>query len=698
LLISRKDAKEKSERLCAISDLASTIERTGKMPIPQERINILWGRHPAYPHGAKSEAIAFPKDNAMRKISFLLISALAFLLIIFTGFSQAARAREFTVRGTKIFAPNGQQFIIKGANIGIWTDQSSAKDVRYIKNVWKFNAVRLSLAIKPGSDPNWYATDELVNKYVKAYASDSPRTVIILECHDRSGSFYTEYSHPSLQDLRNFWRKTANRYKNNPYVWFNIMNEPGSKNQVEKNWYDLHKLLIQDIRKAGANNIIVVDGYNFGTEDGNGTTKANFVKDSSSAFLTYGQQLLQTDPKKRVVFSLHTYVNWTWNVDKLYNFVDRVQKKGLAMIIGEYAVNTGDGQRLFDVSEAAKNTLEVSRQRSIGRLVWHYWAWDGNVLATAAWGAASGDGVNKTDGSRPTNLTWLGEKVWDDAHNIPEKPMGIPLNRFAWRTESSQGNPALAIDNDPRTQFTIDQPTPSDWFLLDLGSKQSFNRIFIDPRKAESYFLRDYKVYVSDSAKSPGKLVANVKGNEMSCLRVSFPTQKARYIKIVPQKFGKEKDPSWSFAEIFVYRAGTEKQPAMGKKELNPRNWQASASRKGTWGEERENKAIDRSSDTRYTSTGAIANGDWFQVDLRSPQQVKSIIMNAGSSADDYLTRFEVYVGSDPNKFGKPVYQGLGSPVTRIALNSPARGRYIRVVNKQDKKSWWSIHDFRVFQ
>jgi len=631
----------------------------------------------------------------MRKISFTFVSVLAFLCIIFIGFSQAASAREFTVRGTKIFAPNGQLFVMKGANIGIWTDQSSAKDVKYIKDVWKFNTVRLSLVLKPGSDRNWYATDELVNKYVKAYASGNPRTVIMLECHDHSGSFYNEDSNPSLQDLRNFWRKIATRYKNNPYVWFNIMNEPGGTNKVEQYWYDMHKLLIQDIRKAGANNMIVVDGYNFGSEDGNGTTKANFIKDSTSAFLTYGQQLLKTDPRRRVVFSLHTYVNWNWNIDKLDNFVDRVQKKGLAMIIGEYAATTGNSQADLDVTEAARISLAVAKKRGIGRLVWHYWAWDGNAQTTAEWGGASGDSTNKTNGSRPTNLTWLGEQVWDDSHSLPESKLGILLNRFAWKASSSGGNATVAIDNDFRTQFAIANASTANWFAVDLGSPQSFNRIVMDSRKAASSFLRDYQVYVSNTAKSKGKLVASVKGNAMARMQVSFPTQKARYIRIVPQRFAKKSKPDWSFAEFLVYRAGTERTVA-GKNELNPHNWQASASRKGTWDREAENMAIDCNPDTRYTSGAAIVNGDWFQVDMRSPRSVRSIVMNAGSSADDYPTRFEVYVGNNPNKFGKPVYQGLGSPVTRIVLNSPARGRYIRVVNKQDKKAWWSIHDFRV--
>ena len=631
----------------------------------------------------------------MRKISFILASALAFLFIIFIGCSHAASAREFTVRGTRIFAPNGQPFIMKGANIGIWTDQSSATDVKYIKNVWKFNTVRLSLVLKPGSDPNWLVTDELVDKYVKAYARGIPRTVIMLECHDHSGGFYTEDSNPSLQDLRNFWRKIATRYKNNPYVWFNIMNEPGGKNKVEKYWYDMHKLLIQDIRKAGANNIIVVDGYNFGSEDGNGTTKANFIKDSTSAFLTYGQQLLKTDPRRRVVFSLHTYVNWNWNIDKLDNFVDRVQKKGLALIIGEYAATTGNSQADLDVTEAARISLAVAKKHGIGRLVWHYWGWDWNALATADTGGASGDTINKTNGNRPTNLTWLGEQVWDDSHSLAEPKQGILLNRFAWKASSSQGNAAAAIDNDFRTQFAIADASTANWFAVDLGSPQSFNRIVMDSRKASSSFLRDYQVYVSDTAKSKGKLVASVKRNAMARMHVSFPTQRARYIRIVPQRFAKKSKPDWSFAEFLVYRAGTERT-VVGKNELNPRNWQASASRKSTWDREAENMAIDRNPDTRYTSGTAIANGDWFQVDMRSPQLVRSIVMNAGSSADDYLTRFELYVGNNPNNFGKPVYQGMGSPVTRIVLNSPARGRYIRVVNKQDKKAWWSIHDFRV--
>jgi hypothetical protein len=35
--------------------LIVAIEGTGKMPIPQEKIDVLWGRHPACPYGARPE-------------------------------------------------------------------------------------------------------------------------------------------------------------------------------------------------------------------------------------------------------------------------------------------------------------------------------------------------------------------------------------------------------------------------------------------------------------------------------------------------------------------------------------------------------------------------------------------------------------------------------------------------------------------
>ena len=131
---------------------------------------------------------AFKVNNMRKKFIIFLIVSTFLLTIIFPAYSQNS-AQEFTISGSKIYAPNKREFIIKGTNVGIWADHSTSQHINYIKNVWKFNAVRLPLKLK-GNDSNWNASDAFVDKYIKAYTSNKngAKTVVILECHDHSGS------------------------------------------------------------------------------------------------------------------------------------------------------------------------------------------------------------------------------------------------------------------------------------------------------------------------------------------------------------------------------------------------------------------------------------------------------------------------------------------------------------------------------
>jgi hypothetical protein len=55
----------------------------------------------------------------------------------------------------------------------------------------------------------------------------------------------------------------------------------------------------------------------------------------------------------------------------------------------------------------------------VGRMVWQWDGGDSNDLTVwdqyFSW-AGSGWGINKTDGTKPTNLSTLGNQVWDDNH------------------------------------------------------------------------------------------------------------------------------------------------------------------------------------------------------------------------------------------------------------------------------------------
>ena len=630
------------------------------------------------------------------------------------SFAGAAQAQEFTVSGSKIYTPSGAEYVMNGANVGLWTDNATATHVNLIKNHWRFNCVRVFLKLA-NNDANTNPTDALLDKYVNAYTTDTngPKTVVMLEFHDKSGSFYRDGETPSKTDLRNAWIRIANRYKNNPYVWFNIMNEPGGGSNVAQEWYDLHLDMIQTIRAQGAKNIIVCDGQNFASEENN--SKANFVTDAGSAALTYGQALRDADPQKRLVFGLHTYVGWNYPASKLLNFVDRVHAKGLPLIVGEYAATTGNSLGDYDVTEAARAVFEVSKARKVGKLVWHYWNWDGNALCTSYWGGADGGAINRTDGTRPTNLTWLGERLWDDARGLTPPATGIPLNRFDWvATSNKGGNVGAAIDSDPGTSWQIvyvngknDAPptTSPDYFQVDLGSTQNFNQIVMDTRKNASSFVRDFKVWVSGDA-SNWTNVASVDNSAMGVSRVSFASQNARYIRVTGTRFGKDwgvnRDGtqtyvSWNIADFLVYRSGTYTPPATCNVELSRTGWTATATKRGTWSAEYEDKALDNNPNTRYASSGAVVDGDSFTVDMKALRSVSTIELNTGSSAADYPRKYEVFLSLDGTNWGGAVARDLGSPIIRVDLGSPRLARYIRVVNRQSANVWWSIHEFRVF-
>ena len=63
--------------------------------------------------------------------------------------------------------------------------------------------------------------------------------------------------------IRKFWDEMTRRYKNNPYVWFNIYNEPYEGDDTE-NWRVLHEYYVNRIRAQGAENIIVADVPQYG--------------------------------------------------------------------------------------------------------------------------------------------------------------------------------------------------------------------------------------------------------------------------------------------------------------------------------------------------------------------------------------------------------------------------------------------------
>src|SRR5690606_17962003 len=171
-----------------------------------------------------------------------------------------------------------------------------------------------------------------------------------------------------------------------------------------------HEELIEAIRSTGAQNVIVLDGHNYGQEGG----YVNGVSDS--AILSNGEAL--NEKYDNLVYSLHMYGEWMNGQSRLEQYLDTAKAKGLAVIIGEYGAD-----ELAANKSATQAMFNATLPRNVGRIAWA-WA-DGDTFELTD--GNGGFGITPVDGSKPTNLTAFGHLVWDDNHGTLTAPVEIAI-------------------------------------------------------------------------------------------------------------------------------------------------------------------------------------------------------------------------------------------------------------------------------
>ena len=111
-------------------------------------------------------------------------------------------------------------------------------------------------------------------------------------------------------------------------------------------------------------------------------------------------------------------------------------------------------------------------------------------------------------------------------------------------------------------------------------------------------------------------------------------------------------DSWWSIYELNVYAASD--------LPLSRTNWVATAFSSPTiccYGDTPP-KAIDGDGGTRWSSgVGQAPNNQWFQIDMGTPQTFDRIVMDAGSSGQDYPRAYQVYVSNDGTNWGRLRHQ-----------------------------------------
>lgn len=349
----------------------------------------------------------------------------------------------FRIDGPNIIDPFGEPFLPVGTNVSAawypytsWASDVIAGQDFYI-DTWNFNTLRLNvfcldktvgqpceLGIANGNIQ--VATGfEDVDEIIEAYRSTG--VVIIIDYHPVDFPFVPTADQISV--AVDYFTEMATKHKDNPYVWFELFNEPlnecnfgnhgegldqsRGQGNASPTWLDIHVPLIEAIRGTGAQNPIMLNASNWGQDfcdrDGGPWSVGK------SSILSFGPGLVaQYD---NILFDMHFYSRWASernnSDDDIRAYFDAIHDAGLAVVVGEIGGKLESTKVHADDLIAAERFYNL-RIPGVGALSWH--ASFGFPPVTENGGVVD---VDRTDGEKPGNLTPTGSLHWDYAQNPP---------------------------------------------------------------------------------------------------------------------------------------------------------------------------------------------------------------------------------------------------------------------------------------
>ena len=133
---------------------------------------------------------------------------------------------------------------------------------------------------------------------------------------------------------------------------------------------------------------------------------------------------------------------------------------------------------------------------------------------------------------------------------------GALLSRVGWIASASStesgGSAANAIDGNINTRWATGASQSSgQWFEVDMGATNTFNKLVLDAGSSTGDYPRGYQVNVSNDGINWGSPVASGAGTS-AVTAISFATQTARYIRVTQTSTGSTGN-WWSIAEFYVY-------------------------------------------------------------------------------------------------------------------------------------------------
>jgi hypothetical protein len=221
-----------------------------------------------------------------------------------------------------------------------------------------------------------------------------------------------------------------------------------------------------------------------------------------------------------------------------------------------------------------------------------------------------------------------------------------------------------------------------------MGAEKTFNKVELDPGSSTDDYARSADVFVSSDGSS-WKKVASIPGAGQPTQVATFPTQTARYIKVVETGSAGN---WWSIAEFNVYDDPNVDAP------LARDGWSAAASDESPWPNDALGHMLDGDISSRYTSGTGQYDGMWVQVDMGGVKTFSKVVLDSGSSIDDYARGADVYLSSDGSGWTKVASLVADGQPIQTATFATQTARYIKVVETGSAGNWWSIAEFNVYK
>jgi len=317
---------------------------------------------------------AFKKIGVKASSTALLASVLA-ASNAFAGWS---------VSGTSVLDPNGNNFIFRGINHAhTWYTSTTSKTMSDIAATGA-NSIRVVLS--NGTQWTRNGGTDVANIISLCKVN---KLVCVLEVHDSTG-YGEQATATNISKAAEYW--VSSDIKNaivgqEDYVIVNIANEPYGNNTSATTYTSETSAAVKALRNAGLTHLIMVDAPAWG-QDWQGIMRDN------------AQTIFAADSLSNTMFSVHMYEVYN-TATAVQNYLTSFQTKGHALIVGEFGTeNNGN-----NVDEAS--ILQYTQQLGIGYMGW---SWSGNGSCCTALDIA----INFD----PANLSTWGNFLINSANGI----------------------------------------------------------------------------------------------------------------------------------------------------------------------------------------------------------------------------------------------------------------------------------------